>query len=176
MNFGNQQDTFFEQIVAIKKTGKEYAAFIGIWLLTAIIVFLLFITNILGPLTLILCFGIVYGAYWLSTKLNVEYEYIITNGTMDIDKIINKSSRKRILSFELSNVARLEKYNPAAVSNINNKEIVIACNPPEGNSYFMTAERQGKGNVNLVFAPNKKIQSAIEKFAPKFITNNVFKD
>ena len=95
---------------------------------------------------------------------------------MDIDKITNKSSRTRILSFDLSRVTRLEKYNPASISNINAKDIVIACNTFDEFAYFLTAERSGKGNVNLVFAPNQKIQSGIEKFAPKFITNNAFKN
>ncbi len=172
----DNMDVFFEQIIGIKKTGKTILAFSGIWALAALLILFLFFTNLLGGLTLILCFGIGYGAYWLSSKLNVEFEYIITNGTMDIDKITNKSSRKRILSFELSKVTRLEKYNSVAVSNISPKEIVFACNQNDENAYFMNAERNGKGNVNLVFSPNDKIKSAIEKFAPKFITNNAFKN
>lgn len=169
-------DVFFEQIVPIKKSVGNLIALVGLWLVAVILIVFLFLTNILGSFSLILCFGIGYGAFWLSNKFNVEFEYIITNGTLDIDKITNKSSRKRILSFELSQVTRLEKYNPAATSNINQKEIVVACNPQEPGAYFITADRTGKKSVNLIFAPNKKLQSAIEKFAPKFLTNNIFKD
>ncbi len=169
-------DVFFEQIIPIKKSGGTWAAIIGLWFVAVLLIVFLFLTNLLGSFSLILCFGIGYGAFWLSNKFNVEFEYIITNGTLDIDKIINKSSRKRILSFELSQVTRLEKYNPAAITNINQKEIVVACNPQETDAYFITADRAGKKSVNLVFAPNKKLQSAIEKFAPKFLTNNIFKD
>lgn len=171
----NNSDVFFEQIVQIKKTGKAFAGIIGIWLLAFVLIAFLLLTFILGPFTIILCCGLGYGAFWLSSKLNVEFEYIITNGTLDIDKIINKSSRKRILSLELSQVTRLEKYNPAAVTNINEKEIVFACNRQDEDAYFITAERTGKKSANLVFAPNVKLQSAIEKFAPKFLTHNVFK-
>ena len=169
-------DVFFEQIVPIKKSAGTWAAIIGLWFVAILLIAFLFLTNLLGSFTLILCFGVGYGAFWLSNKFNVEFEYIITNGTLDIDKITNKSSRKRILSFELSQVTRLEKYNPAAITNINKKELVIACNPQKSDTYFITANRTGKNNVNLVFAPNKKLQSAIEKFAPRFLTNSVFKD
>ena len=169
-------DVFFEQIVPIKKSVGNWTALIGLWFVAVLLIAFIFLTNLLGSFSLIFCFGIGYGAFWLSNKFNVEFEYIITNGTLDIDKIINKSSRKRILSFELSQVTRLEKYNPAAITNINTKEIVTACNPQEPNTYFVTAERTGKKSVHLIFSPNAKLQSAIEKFAPKFLTNNLFKD
>ncbi len=172
----NNADVFFEQIVPIKKTAREIILIIGIWLLAALLIAFLLMTYILGSFSAIICLGLGYGAFWLSTKLNVEFEYIITNGTLDIDKITNKSSRKRILSLELSNVTRLEKFNPAAITNINSKDIVYACSKTEENAYFITADRVGKKNANLVFAPNTKLQSAIEKFAPKFLTHNVFKN
>ena len=92
----------------------------------------------------------------------------------DIDKIINKSSRKRILSFDITKVTRLEKYNPAFISNIDNKQIVFACNTDDSEIYFMAAEDAKGKTVYLVFAPDKRIKSAIKKFAPRFITNSIF--
>ena len=102
-------DTFFEQIVSIRKNALTRLAIIGLWVLAALLTVFLLMVNLLGALTVFAVIGIVYGAYTLTGMTNIEYEYIITNGTMDIDKIINKSSRKRIASFELSQVSRLEK-------------------------------------------------------------------
>ena len=168
-------DTFFEQLVTIRKSDKTLAAFIGIWLLGILISLLLFLTMFFGSLTLILIFGVMFGTYWLSSKLNVEFEYIITNDSMDIDKIINKSERKRILSFDIAKVTRLEKYNPALLNGINNKEIVFACNTNDDDVYFMVAESSHGGkNAYLVFAPDKRIKSGIKKFAPKYLTNSMF--
>ena len=175
MDFNTNMDTFYEQIISIKKTSKTMAMFFGIWFLAFLLVFLLFITNFLGAINLILDFAIIYGAFWLSTKLNVEFEYIITNGTMDIDKIINRSSRKRIVTFELSGVTRLEKYNAAAITNINQKDIITACNLDDENAYFMAVSKSNGDTVNLIFSPNDKLKSAISKFAPKFVTNSAFK-
>ena len=104
-------DVFFEQIIPIKKTGKTVALFLGIWVLAALLSALVFV--LLGSFSLIFIFGIGYGTYILSSKLNVEYEYIITNGILDIDKITNKSSRKRMISVDLGGVTRLEKFNDA---------------------------------------------------------------
>ena len=90
-------DTFFEQIIPVKKNGKAAAAIIGIWLAAFIVCFLLIMfMPFLGTFSLLLAAGALFGAYKLCTRFNLEYEYIVTNGTMDIDKIINKSSRKRI--------------------------------------------------------------------------------
>lgn len=168
-------DTFFEQIIPIKKTGTGLMAVIGIWLLAFIISIALFLFPILGSFTPIIIFGILFGAFKLSTRFNIEYEYIITNGTMDVDKIINKSSRKRMASFELSGVSRLEKFHAHLLNNIDKKELVVACNLDDPNAYYMVCEREGKGAIHIVFAPEERLKGAITKFIPKFIANSAFK-
>lgn len=169
-------DTFFEQIIAVRKTGKAVAALIGIWLAAFVICFLLFFTGIFGAFSILLIAGVIYGAFKLSGFFNVEYEYIVTNGTMDIDKIINKSSRKRVLSFELQTVSRIEKYNPALLNSVNSKEVIIACDTDDKDAYLMVSSTEGKGTNYLVFAPDERVRGAIVKFVPKFIANSAFKD
>lgn len=169
-------DTFFEQIIAVKKSGKALAAITGIWLAAFLVCFVLIMfMGILGTFSLFLAAGALFGAYKLSTRFNVEYEYIVTNGTMDIDKIINKSSRKRILSFELATVSRIEKFNPAQISSVNAKELFITCNADDPAAYLMVSSTEGKGTSYLVFAPDERVRSAIVKFVPKFISNSAFK-
>ena len=94
---------------------------------------------------------------------------------MDVDKIINKSSRKRMLSFELSTVSRLEKYNASALNNINPKSVVFACDSNDQNAYFLVAEKEGKGASYLVFSPDDRIKEAARKVIPKFIANSAFR-
>ena len=169
-------DTFFEQIVAIKKDGKYIAGVLGVWFAALFLCFLTFLySGYIGSFFVFIMAGIIYGAFKLSGLFNVEYEYIVTNGVMDIDKIINKSSRKRLSSFDLSDVSRLEKYNAEQIANIDKKYLVIACNPNIDDSYLMVYEKEGKKAEYLVFAPNQKMQGAVTKFLPKFIANSAFK-
>ena len=169
-------DTFFEQITAVKKSGKDIAAITGIWLLAFIICFLLVLfMGYLGSFSFLLIAGALFGAFKLSCRFNVEYEYIVTNGTMDIDKTINKSSRKRVLSFELATVSRLEKFNQGLLSSVNSKEIVTACNLNDPEAYLMVSSTEGKGTSYLIFAPDERVRGAIVKFVPKFIANSAFK-
>lgn len=167
-------DTFFEQIISIKKSGATIASVIGIWLLAIIISAALFIYPILGALSTLLILGVLYGAFKLSSKFNIEYEYIITNGTFDVDMIINRTSRKRKLSFELSTVSRLEKYTPNLITNVKKENLVFACNQSD-EAYLLVAEKEGKGATYLVFAPDERMKNAIIKFIPKFIANSAFK-
>ena len=166
-------DTFFEQIISVKKSLGNIACAVGIWILALPLCFFAYL--IIPSLSALLILGILYGAFKLSTMFNIEYEYIVTNGTFDVDKIINKSKRKRILSFELSNVTRLEKYNPSILNNINTKDVTFACSRGDDNVYLMVAEKEGKNPYYLVLSPNDKIKSVIVKYVPKFISNSAFK-
>ena len=169
-------DTFFEQIIPIRKTGATVLGFFGIWFAALLIAFLLlFVFPVFGSFGLIIVCGIFWGAWKLSSKLNIEYEYIITNGTMDIDKIINKSSRKRMCSIELTGVSRIEKFNAGLINNVDKKVLVIACNLDDPDAYYMVCDREGKGAIHIVFAPEERLKGAIVKFVPKFIANSAFK-
>lgn len=171
-------DTFFEQIVSIRKDAKGWASLLGIWvaaILLALVVFF-FLSGFLGMIAFLLIFGIFFGAYKLSCRLSIEYEYIITNGIFDVDKIFAKSSRKRVASFDLAHVERLEKYNPNAKPVGNFSKTVIACNTNDNDAYMMVVSEEGKGNSLIVFSPDERLRSAVVKFIPKFIANSAFKD
>ena len=168
-------DTFFEQIVSIKKSGKIIAIFLSVWVFAVAVSLLLILSGIVGPLTPILVIAIGYGAWWLTAKLNVEYEYIVTNGTMDIDKIINKASRQRVSSFELGKVERVEKYNEHLLQNVKKENVVFACNKNDPNAYLIVASKEDTKVNYIVFTPSEKLQNAIKKSLPKFISNSAFK-
>ncbi len=175
-------DTFFEQIIAIRKDAKAIFASVGIWVVFFAIVFVLWIlmnsvpqVAMFSSIIILLVFVLGYFAVKLTKMLSVEYEYIITNGTFDVDKIIDKSSRKRMMSFEISNVEVLEKFNKNAMPSRQFKEKVIACNLDD-DAYYMIVSEEGKGSSLLVFAPDERIRGAVKKFLPKYIANSAFKE
>lgn len=163
-------DTFFEQLVTIKKTGKTWATYIlialtAIIIMTAAFMFLPTISIVVAALTL-------YGAYKLYSMLSVEYEYIITNSTMDIDKIVAKSSRKRVMSFELTAVERIEKYRKELPEDVI-KNALFACNGNEDNAIVLIIHPEGKGKQSVVVAPDERMQEAMKKFLPKFVVDTL---
>lgn len=163
-------DVFVEQIVTIKKTGKDFVAYVGIVLLSIILMLIgyIFLTSIF----IAVAAAVIFGAYKLFLRLNIEYEYIITNGTMDVDKIIAKSSRKRMISFDVSSIQRIEKYNDVLPKNIE-KDCLFFCNKNDENAFVVYYKEEGKQQKTFVFAPNEKVRETIKSILPKYIGENL---
>lgn len=163
-------DTFVEQIVAIKRTGKTWAAYLGIAVVAVLLMTV--VTIAVGSLFIVFDALILFGAYKLYSMLSVEYEYIITNSTMDIDKIIAKSSRKRVVSFDLSAVLRIEKYTGIIPKEVENN-CFFACNKNDDNAYILIYKIEGKPQQAFVFAPDEKMISGMKNFLPRHICENL---
>lgn len=174
-------DTFFEQIVSVKKTAKSWLIIFGIIFAAIIVSFALLLLGMsflrgFFMIILLLIFGVFYGAWQVIIRQSVEYEYIVTNGSMDVDRIVAQRSRKRVLSFELSAVEQVEKYNPAAPPVGNYSKTVIACSQNAEDAYYMVVSSEAKGTRLLVFAPDDRLKDAIAKSLPRFIANGAFKN
>ncbi len=169
-------DTFFEQIVPVKKDAKGIFSVVGIWLAAIILSFVATMFLGLGTIGLLIVAGLFYFAYKLSCRFSVEYEYIITNGILDVDKIMAKSMRKRILTFNLSEVESVEKFNPNKKDERKYASNLMACNKTDPNAYVLIASSEGKGTIKLVLSPENRMKEAMKKFMPKFVSNSAFKD
>ena len=171
-------DTFFEQIVAIRKTGKSILAITGIWIAFVIVAYLLFLAGSIFAgfisIFMLLIIGAGWGAFKLTKMFSIEYEYIITNGSFDVDKITAQSSRKRMMSFDIANVQAVEKFNPNAMPSGNFEKTLIACNVADPNAYYMIVSEEGKGTRLLVFSPDERIKTAIKKFLPRYMSTGAF--
>lgn len=75
-----------------RKGGKEIAIIIGVIFAALLIaaVSVLF----LGAFALLIIAGAGYGAWWLITSQNIEFEYSVTNGDIDIDQIVAQRKRR----------------------------------------------------------------------------------
>ncbi|MFR1760195.1 MAG: hypothetical protein ACLSX2_10860, partial [Christensenellaceae bacterium] len=43
---------------------------------------------------------IVVGLFYIRVNIRVEYEYSFTNGELDVDKVVNNTKRKRLLTVD----------------------------------------------------------------------------
>ncbi|MBO5199785.1 MAG: hypothetical protein J6B93_00740 [Clostridia bacterium] len=163
-------DTFFEQIVRMKFSGKNIAAMVGILLadliLTFVIIFI--VAGFVGlPFAMLLLFGLMWGSYKLLMMNSIEYEYIFTNGDLDIDKIIAKSSRKRVVSVKCASAEKYAKYHPGMTAPGSVKKTYIFCDERDENAVYMIVPHKDEGNVMIVFAPEDRVRTAIEKVIPR---------
>lgn len=165
-------DHYCEQLVAKARsksdTVKIVMSIVISSLIAAVCVFFVFLTGAL--LLLLLAFGIVGVGLWLASDVGVEYEYIITNDEMDIDKIIGKRRRKRMITVDLK---RAVDFLPAPCDSDDYDVVVQASGGIEGRAYCLFAEHSSFGKVKIVFDPNKKLRSAIAQSVPKQLCEKV---
>ena len=161
-------DTFFEQLIRIRLNGKAKfiigaVIFIDLLIVAALVFFALMFAPAIVFLVII---GVIYGAYKLISLLVVEYEYIYTNGELDVDKIIAKSKRKRVVSIKCSEVEKYGEYRgqpaPGSV-----KSTFIFCNPDSEGQVYLIAKDRNLGMVMLVLAPEERVKAELEKAIPR---------
>ncbi|MCQ2449764.1 MAG: hypothetical protein MJ132_06215 [Clostridia bacterium] len=170
------QDVFFEQLIAVKRTGGDWFKLIGIWVLAIVLSLFFIFFAILGAFGVIVAGGVMWGEDQLWLFFTVEYEYAVTNGDLDVAKILGRSNRKFQLSMDLSKADRLEKYKPGMEDHATYKKIVRACDKDAQDAYFLVVTEEAKGTRALIFTPNKRLQQAIVKGLPKFLAISAFKD
>lgn len=168
-------DSYKEQIIKVKPTFATYLCKGLIWLLALLIAVGCFFAAIQlkFPFIMLISAAIIYAAYKANTMLNIEYEYIATNGSVDVDKIINKSSRKRLVSFECSKVEGVEKYNPQHKSSKAVKTFV--CTDSLVDAYVFTVPTNEFGKCQVIISPNEGFINHIKLFIPRSLISDWWK-
>ena len=154
-------DNFAEYMVKKRPDSRDNAKRAGIVALAVVLcaasVFLVFVTHI--PFILLITCAIIYGAYFLITGTSVEYEYAVTNGEMDVDKIIAKRKRKHMLTVR---IAEFETFGLESEAKFdNNITTFLVGDGDEAHYYAADFQHEGMGRVRLVFSPNERILEAI---------------
>ena len=176
-------DIFCEQIVKKKKTSAEKTTVALIWVIGWVVCMLLFYLGLyILPsffMLLLLAAGfVVYFTMKMAFKLNLEYEYCVTNGLLDVDKIINRNDRKRMISVEASTFDRFEPYDPQKPENDPKRFdlVVNAVADPDGEDaiYVAALRHPVKGRILIVFQPNQKILDGITKALPRHLQSRRF--
>ena len=151
-------DTFFEQIVVKKKSPGELAIVVGTAILALVLCALVFFY--LSTIGAILVVGIGYGAWWLITAQNKEFEYCVTNGDIDIDLIISKRKRKRIVSVTGRKIQALLPYH-SGVSTQGYQRVVMAVSSVSAPGlWYFTYHSKKNGKTLVVFQPNERVLTA----------------
>ncbi|MBR4868651.1 MAG: hypothetical protein IKU10_05805 [Clostridia bacterium] len=170
-------DIFCEQIVKKKKSTFEKLTVLLIWVagwfvcMGLVFLGLTFASGRFFMPMLLLAGGVVFGVFKLSSRLNLEFEYSVTNGVLDIDKIINRSDRKRMISVEIKSFDRFEVYDDEKMLAEKDKFdlTVAAVADPQGEDeiYVAVFRHPVKGRVRVVFQPGKKVLDTVTNALPR---------
>ena len=168
-------DTFIEKIVSQRKTPVNRLKSTGIILLAIVVIAveLFFLTSLLassggGGIAVLVAAATGFGAWWLVTSMNLEFEYIITNMDFDIDRIVARRRRKRVLSvkskdFEMC--ARRSGFDYQEYAKGTFKLLDFSSDPRSGDCWFLVAQYKGE-RVMVLFDPDERMIEAFRRFNP----------
>jgi len=151
-------DVFKEQMVRQSRSTADKALSLGATVAAFIIVFFVFA---LLDFTFGLLAGIAVGLglNYLYATLSREYEYILTNGDLDIDCIYGRSRRKRVFSGELKNIEIMAHVSDMGYEDAFKKAVIskdCSDNRTVENTYKFIAPYKGK-MMTILFSPNEEL-------------------
>jgi len=154
-------DVFKEQIVKRKPPFRNVLIRVGLIFAVIIIVFLSFL--LLQGFGAVIAMGAAFGAAYVMSFLNVEYEYALTNGELDIDIIYNKARRKRQISVNVKEFEIMAHIDDKAHEHTFTTAQVtrdFSSGTPGNDTYRFLTIINGKKTI-VIFDPNEKMLKAI---------------
>ena len=162
---GFMSETYVECLV------KHKTSMIGTvlkWLLIAATVFFGFM-GILGaiiPLIIAVVTGV--AAYLVNLRSNLEYEYLYLDKEITIDKIMNKTRRKRAEVFEVDRIEIIAPINSHQLDSYRNRQMKTT-------DYSIGEEKQPdlryvmyyNGDRRVILSPSPDLLKAIHTVAPR---------
>lgn len=159
-------DNICEQLVTKNRTGADIAKMVAIAagsiLLAAVC--MLFAMALGLTFLILISVGILALGIWLLSGVNVEYEYIITNNEMDIDKIIGRRKRKRMITVDISKATDFGTF--PSEEDIDADATVHATTGTQKDAHYLMVEHSGYGTVKVIFNPNERTREAIVQELP----------
>lgn len=166
-------DIFCEYMVKHKKTAKDSLMAAGLFIAAVFLslaTFLFLFGRLLGFEVFVIA-AIWYGAIYLIRKTNIEFEYILTNSILDIDKIMSKKTRKRVISIDFKNIDVCAPATGISTNNPNMKTLDLS-GDISGKGVYYVDFAKGSEQYRVFFQPNAKILDNLKKTNPRLVTVN----
>ena len=160
-------DYYIEQRVKQKMTGTTLLKIVCILFSSLVGMYI----AIAFPILFMLAVPYVAFAIYFATRCNYEFEYLYFQGSLDIDRISAKSSRKRILSVDVKEMEILAPTGSAELQRYNNLKKIDCSSNTDAKTYEMVATRKGQ-LVRIVFEPSQKLVDGIRMLAPRKVFYN----
>ena len=151
-------DFYTEQLVKRQKASSTTLIKAILIILTVLSVVLIFMIpfGIIGPVIMIAL------DVFLFRSMDVEYEYLFVNGSLDIDKIMAKSRRKNMFSMEMTD---LEMMAPSGSPELRPYQGLKGTDY-SSDTYELIVVNNGE-KKKIIFEPNKTVCEGLKMLAPR---------
>ena len=164
-------DLFNETIIERKKGAKEFMLIAAMIVGAILLVFILMLFGqALSSFLLLFVVAVFYFLYIGISSLNIEYEYSVTNGDLDVDKIISKRKRSKVISvhsrsFEYFAPYTQEHKNAYEDSSIT-KKLDLTSNTGSDRVYFVVYYKNND-KILFTFEPTQKMLDDFARYVPR---------
>ena len=128
---------------------------------------------VFGNILIILAIALGAVSYFVGMYANIEYEYLYLDKEITIDKVMNKSKRKRVGVYQVEKMeilAPLKSYHLDSYRNRQVKELDYSsgiAGQPEVRYCFYY-----EGSQKVIFEPNEEMVKLIKNVAPRKVFND----
>ena len=165
MNYFND-DTFVEELVVRKNNILNLLFMVGLVIVALVVICaaFLFLSTIFPAVLVIAVCGVYIGFKFQG----VEYEYSFTNGDLDIDKIMAKRKRKRLVEINHKQVKVMAPYTMEFESETKDYQVSqivdASAHKNAAGRWFLIYEDQDAKCTFVVFQPSKRLRDAMRKY------------
>lgn len=132
-----------------------------------------FVTTLfIGGMSLLIIVGGVYLLTIIIPEKDVEYEYTLTDGSIEIAAIYNGSRRKELFAFELDNVTMIVPKGSLRISNENFSKKRDYSSKTESENIIALVVETDKAKQLVLLEPNEKAMNHIKMLARNKIYND----
>ncbi|MFA9397505.1 MAG: hypothetical protein ACERKV_04465 [Clostridiaceae bacterium] len=161
-------DNFHEQLIRVEKESNYKVVNVLFYFFTFFALFFLFSFNLI-----LLAFSGIFAltCFFLKKKLFVEYEYVFTNGEIDIDSITEKKKRKKVLNISIKSIELLDLEGSNAINDFYNKptKVLSALSSGYNKKVYVAMVTGGEERVQLRFAPDEEFLDLCYKYNPRAV-------
>lgn len=167
-----QEDMFLEQLVRrgsrVQDAMKRILILMGAFIVLTLPI--LFIPQYLTLIEPVLLVVVMLGVWILWRRASKEYEYIYTDGNLDIDVIYSKNGRKHLVTVDAKRCKIICPANDASHKNMlsekYDKTIMACAGSPDESTYVLIGPYKDK-MWKVYFEPNEQLLTALKKYSPR---------
>lgn len=159
-------ETYIECLVKAKPSMLGKFCKYLLYLLTAVLLALMILT--MNMLLFLLAAAAGVGAYFVGLYTDLEYEYLYLDKELVIDKVLAKSRRKRVGTYQVDRMEIMAPFRSYRLDNYKNRQVKVR-------DYSIGEELKPdlryavyyEGGEKLILSPSEEIVKAIRNVAPR---------
>lgn len=124
---------------------------------------------LVGIVSLVAAFAIIYGIYYLFVMTDIEYEYTLVNGELNIDTVYGRNKRKHSGTYDLRKCEFIASADSSAAALYGKSSQMKTMDFTSGNGsegVYLMVTAYGAGNARIYFEPNEEMVTAMKSQAP----------